>query len=94
MQYTAEEILIEARIHAAKLYTYHLEKDHDLNPYSTAGARGEFQRGFDNMPARSWENPDHSLNYRFQLGRAVALLCAEKGLTCTNELNNTLGVKE
>jgi len=80
MQYTAEEILIEARIRAAKLYTYHLEKDHDLNPYSTAGARSEFQRGFDDAFAASWENPDRSLSYRFQLGRAVAVLCKTKGL--------------
>ena len=72
VQFTTKEILIETRIRAAQLYTNHIEKDHDLNPYSTQGARAEFQRGFDDAPALSWENPDGSLDYRFQLGRAVA----------------------
>lgn len=78
--YVAEEILGAAQDRAAQLYKNYIEKDHDLNPYSTAGARGEFQRGFDDMPAQSWENPDRSLDYRFQLGRAVAMLCIEKGM--------------
>jgi hypothetical protein len=75
-----DEILATAKAQAQVLLSDHIEKAHDLNPYSTAGARAEFQRGFYDTAVRSWENPDRSLDYRFQLGRAVAVLCKAKGL--------------
>lgn len=50
----------------------------DLNPYSTQGARNDWQRGFDNAPPRSWELPTRPWDLRFQRGRAVARLLEEE----------------
>lgn len=41
-----------------------------LNPYCTQGARDSWQRGFDNKPARAWENLE--FDYQYQRGAAAA----------------------
>ena len=48
-----------------------------LNPYSTQGARTEWQRGFDNAPPHSWETLEREWDFRFQLGRAARRLLDE-----------------
>ena len=68
-----EEVKAAADKFAADLYRRHVEFGHDLNPYCTPGARGEFDRAFSNLPRRSWDL-DTSWDYRYQVGRAVAEL--------------------
>lgn len=47
----------------------------DKNPYSTAGARNDWQRGFDGKPAHTWETTlEYDLAY--QRGAAMARLLA------------------
>lgn len=48
-----------------------------LNPYATAGARNDWQRGFDNAPPHPWETVDREWDFRFQLGRAARRLLDE-----------------
>lgn len=48
----------------------------DLNPYCTPGARNDWQRGFDNAPARPWD-PPRTYDTMFQRGRAAARLLKE-----------------
>lgn len=45
----------------------------DLNPYTTPGARNDWQRGFDNAPPRPWERTQE-YDTMYQRGRAVAHL--------------------
>ena len=82
-----DEILATARIMAKTLLNEHIAKanglainEHNLNPYVSAGARADFQRGFYGTVEPRWTDLDRSLSYRFQLGRAVAVLCKAKGL--------------
>ena len=70
----SEEVKTAAEESAADLYRRHLETGADLNPYSTPGGRAEFDRAYANLPRRSWEEPMGDFDYRYQLGRAVALL--------------------
>lgn len=56
----------------------HRELGHDLNVYCTPGARADWQRGFDNAPARSWEEPTRTYDTMFQRGRAVARLLEQE----------------
>lgn len=51
----------------------HLEHGHDLNVFSTQGARNDWQRGFDGSLPRSFElTQDYDTAY--QRGRAIAKL--------------------
>lgn len=51
----------------------HLEHGHDLNVFSTQGARNDWQRGFDGAPPRSFElTQDYDTIY--QRGRAIKKL--------------------
>lgn len=53
----------------------HKDLGHDLNPYCTQGARATWQRGFDNLGARSYENPQLiDFDTQYQRGRACAEL--------------------
>lgn len=45
----------------------------DLNPYCTAGARNDWQRGFDNAPPRLFED-NRGFNFKFQRGAAARRL--------------------
>ena len=50
----------------------------DLNPYSTQGARNDWQRGFDNALARTWEEFTRAYDTMFQRGRVAARLFEEE----------------
>ena len=54
---TPEEAKAAAERAAAEDYYHHITHDKDLNPFSTQGARHEWQRGFDNEGPRSYEAP-------------------------------------
>ena len=55
----------------------HLEHGHDLNVFSTEGARNDWQRGFDNAPPRSFEvTQDYDAAY--QRGKAIRKLMDSK----------------
>jgi len=56
-----------------------------LNPYSTVGARNEWQRGFDNAPPHSWETEEREWDFRFQLGRAARRLLDEHNASLKEE---------
>lgn len=71
-----EEVKAAAEKWAADLVRRHVEKGHDLNPYCTPGARGEFDRAFSDLPRRSWDTAPE-WDYRYQVGRAVARLIGE-----------------
>jgi hypothetical protein len=62
----------------------HKETGIDLNPFCTEGARNQWQRGYDNKGARSWEG---SLEYDtiYHRGKAAALIgatSATEGMKC------------
>lgn len=69
---TPEEVTAAAEKWAKELYTLHIQKGHDLNPYTTEGARNEFRRGYENAPPYSWEQPTRDFDYRYKVGAAVA----------------------
>lgn len=68
---TPEEVKAAAEKWAAELYALHIEKNHDLNPYCTQGARAEFDRAYSDAPRWSWDL-DPAWDFRYQVGRAVA----------------------
>lgn len=67
----ARHLPVYADPHTGELYQI------SLNPYSTPGARNEWQRGFDNVPPYSWETENREWDFRFQLGRAARRLLDE-----------------
>ena len=72
-----DEVKAVAQKNAKDLIKRHFELGNDLNPYSTPGARSEFDRALNNASLFSWEkNPEW--NYRWQLGRAVADLIEKR----------------
>ena len=74
-----DEVKQAAERFAAEIVHLHREKGHDINPYCTPGARGEFDRAFSNMPRRSFDT-DPAWDLRYQTGRAVArILAGEQG---------------
>lgn len=85
-----EALKIAAEKQAAENLAHHLPIHTDpqtgetyqvsLNPYSTPGARNEWQRGFDNTPPRSWETVERDWDFRFQLGRATRRLLDEHNI--------------
>ena len=84
--HTAEEVIATAKKRAAEDYARHLpihtDPDGttwqvDKNPYCTHGARNDWQRGFDNKPAHSWEIT-LDFNMPYQLGKAMAELVANE----------------
>jgi hypothetical protein len=77
---TPEEVRAEAEKGAKSDYEKHavIHTDEDgttwqvsLNPYSTVGARSEWQRGFDGAKCRSWETA-LEWNFQYQRGAAAA----------------------
>lgn len=61
----------------------HLEHGHDLNVFSTEGARNDWQRGYDNEPPRSFElTKDYDTAY--QRGKAIRKLVDSKQLEIYN----------
>jgi hypothetical protein len=47
----------------------------DKNPFCTQGARGDWQRGFNNAPPRSYDRPDfNDWDTHYQRGLAMAEL--------------------
>jgi hypothetical protein len=75
---TPEEVRVEAEKGARIDYEKHavIRKDEDgtlwqvsLNPYTTAGARSEWKRGFDGAGPRSYET---SVEWNFQYQRGAA----------------------
>ena len=55
----------------------HLEHGHDLNVFSTEGARNDWQRGFENASPRSFEvTQDYDTAY--QRGKAIRKLMDSK----------------
>ena len=81
---TPEEVKAWARKAAADDYkkhaVIHIDPDGtkwqvDKNPYCTLGARSDWQRGFGNVPPKSWERPDvNDWDSHYQRGRAMAEL--------------------
>lgn len=74
---TPEEVKAAAEKHAVELYERHIKFGVDLNPYSTEGARDEFDRAF-NGHARYGFEGDGNFDYRWQVGCALARLVASK----------------
>ena len=74
------EVKTAAEKFAAHLVQKHREHGHDLNPYCTPGARGEFDRAYSDAPRRSWDT-DPDWDYRYQVGRAVSRLINPGDLT-------------
>lgn len=79
---TPEDVKAWARKAAAEDYQRHLpvhtdpdgtKWQVDKNPYTTPGARNDWQRGFDNAPPYSWEGT-REYDTKFQRGRAMAEL--------------------
>jgi hypothetical protein len=68
-----EEVQAAAQKFAANIVRLHHAHGHDLNPYCTQGARSDFDRAYENKSRYSWEI-DPAWDYRYQTGRAVALL--------------------
>lgn len=70
---TPEEVLAWADKVAREDIQRHLDNGVDLNPFCTDGARNQWQRGFDNLPPRSYES---TLDYDtiYQRGRACGRL--------------------
>lgn len=54
----------------------HINNGIDLNPFSTDGARNDWQRGYDNAGPRSYEGP-RDYDTMYQRGRAVARITEE-----------------
>ena len=75
---TPEDVRVQAMVHAQDDYKRHIENNVDMNPFSTKGARNEWQRGFDNAQAYAWEG---SMDFAaiYQRGKAMAeIVAAEK----------------
>lgn len=72
---TPEEVKEWAMQAAADDIRRHREFGVSLNPYSTVGARDDWQRGFDNKGPRSYESPG-IVNFclKYNRGRAAAIL--------------------
>lgn len=73
--WTPEEVKAWAKEAAREDYQRHKEFGIDLNPYSTVGARNDWQRGFDSLGPRSYEDP-RIVNFdtMYNRGRAMAEL--------------------
>lgn len=92
---TPQEVLDWAEKAAAEDLARHLPIRHDedgtpyqisLNPYSTVGARNDWQRGFDNAPPNAMDpRPDRAFDIRFQLGRAARRLLDQHNAATTPE---------
>jgi hypothetical protein len=73
---TPEGICAEAEEFAKKDLRRHRENGVDLNPFSTVGARDEWQRGFEGLDLLNYQGlPDYNTFY--QRGRAAARLLKE-----------------
>lgn len=60
---------------AAADYNCHKLYNVDLNPFTTEGARDDWQRGYDNLGPRSYESPGILLwDTIYMRGRAAAIL--------------------
>jgi hypothetical protein len=74
---TPEEVAAEAEQLARDDIRRHREYGHDLNVFSTPGAREDWRRGFENLGPRSYEGP-RDFDTIYQRGRAVARLLEEE----------------
>jgi hypothetical protein len=70
---TPEEVKAWCAVAAANDYKRYIENDCDLNPFSTDGARNDWQRGFDNAGPRSYETTIE-FDTMYWRGRAAAEL--------------------
>jgi hypothetical protein len=75
--WTPESLKVYAKECAAADYEYHIKNNVDLNPFSTDGARDDWQRGFDDLGPRSYET-SVDFNVYYQRGRAAAEILKEK----------------
>ena len=82
---TPEEVKVWAARAAAEDYRLHQLHGSGLNPFSTEGARNDWQRGFDNMGPRSYERREGqsdeeavAFDTMYQRGQAMALLLQSK----------------
>lgn len=68
-----EEVKAWALKAAADDYRRHIDFGIDLNPFSTASARDDWQRGYDNLGCRSYES---SIDYDtiYQRGFAARIV--------------------
>lgn len=74
---TPQQVIEWADRVAIDTMSRHLEQGHDLNVFSTAGARSDWQRGFDNAPKRPFElTQDYDTAY--QRGKAIKRLLDSK----------------
>ena len=71
------QIVTLAELRVLGDYDKHVQFGSSLNPYSTVGNREDWQRGFDNSPARSYEG-DVAYGPAYQRGRAMARLLESK----------------
>jgi len=78
MHFTTPQTVIEWADNAAiDTMKRHLEHGHDLNVFSTEGARNDWQRGFENAPPRAFEvTQDYDTAY--QRGKAIRKLMDSK----------------
>jgi len=75
---TPEEVKAWAMKAATEDYKNHKAHGVDLNPFSTDGARNDWERGFNNEPPWSWEGT-LEFDTIYQRGRAMAELLARLG---------------
>lgn len=74
---TPEEVREWAVRVAEDDYRRHIEYGIDLNPFSTDGARSEWQKGFDGAPLQPWEG-DMEFATIYQRGKAAAEIVARE----------------
>ena len=76
---TVQEVREWADRAAASDLPRHQTQGYDLNPYSTPGARSDWQRGFDGAPPRSWELAStYGWHTQYQRGQAMARLMQQQ----------------
>lgn len=76
---TPEELWTVIQAVAADDYRRHIAYGIDLNPFTTDGARHDWQRGFDNAGPRAYESPDIILWDTIYLrGKAAAEIIAKE----------------
>lgn len=74
---TPDEVREYAEMVAAEDVARHLEHGVSLNPFCTVGARDTWQRGYDNLPPRTYEI-SYDFDTIYQRGRAAAKIMEAK----------------
>lgn len=77
---TAQEVEDFATEAAQDTYRRHIEQGHDINPFSTEGARMEWKRGYEGRLSKPWEN-ERMLAFStiYQRGKAMRKLIDNLG---------------